>query len=84
VPIGLVFGVATASSLESCGDFGCSDASDSERGAYVLASTLAGGVWGAGIGALVGRERWERFDVSPRSAFDYRDGRTRFGVAIRF
>jgi hypothetical protein len=83
-PIGLVIGLATENSLESCGDFGCSDASSTERGAYVVASVIGGAAWGAGIGALVGRERWERFEVSPRSAFDYRDGRTRYGVAVRF
>ena len=84
VPIGLAFGLATANSLEHCTDFGCRDASSGERGAYVLASMLAGGVWGAGIGALVGRERWERFDVAPHSAFDQHDGRTHFGVAVGF
>jgi len=83
-PIGLVIGLASANSLEDCTDFGCSDASSGERGAYVLASALGGALWGAGIGALVGRERWEQFDVTPRSAFDFRDGRTRFGVAVRF
>lgn len=82
-PIGLAFGVATATSLEDCTDFGCRDATSGERGAYVFASLLAGATWGAGIGALVGRERWERFDVAPRATFDYRAGRTRFGVALR-
>jgi len=83
-PIGLVVGLASANSLEDCTDFGCGDASSGERGAYVLASTLGGALWGAGIGALVGRERWEHFDVGARSAFDFRDGRTRLGVAVKF
>lgn len=84
VPIGLALGLATANSLEDCTDFGCRDVSSGERSAYVVASALGGGIWGAGIGALVGRERWERFDVGPRAAFDYRDGRTRLGFAVRF
>ena len=83
-PIGLVVGLASANSLEDCSDFGCGDASSGERGAYVLASTLGGALWGAGIGAIVGRERWEHFDVGARTSLDYRDGRTRFGAAVRF
>jgi hypothetical protein len=83
-PIGLVVGLATANSLEDCTDFGCGDASSGERGAYVLASTLGGALWGAGIGALVGRERWEQFDLTSHGAVDYRDGRTRVGVAVKF
>jgi hypothetical protein len=83
-PIGLVIGLASANSLEDCTAFGCSDASSGERGAYVLASALGGALWGAGIGALVGRERWEQFDLTPHGAFDYRDGRTRVGVAVKF
>jgi len=83
-PIGLVVGLASANSLEDCTDFGCGDASSGEREAYVLASTLGGALWGAGIGALVGRERWEHFAVGARTAFGYRDGRTSFGAAVRF
>ena len=83
-PIGLLIGAASANSLNDCTDFGCSDASSDEQGAYILGSTLGGALWGAGIGALVGRERWEHFDVGARSAFDYRDGRSRFGIAVKF
>ena len=32
------------------------------------AFTAAGVLWGAGIGAIVGRERWERFDLPRRTA----------------
>jgi hypothetical protein len=83
-PIGLVFGVVAASTTEDpyCWDY-CST-SGSYKAGIIAASTLAGALWGAGIGALVGRERWERFDVASRSSFDVRSGRMRVGFAVAF
>lgn len=84
-PIGLVFGVIAAAGTDS--DPYCFDncrTSGSYKAGIVAASTLAGALWGAGIGAIVGRERWERFEVSPRSAFDVRQGSARLGLAVAF
>lgn len=84
-PIGLVIGVIAAAGTESdpyCFD-NCST-SGSDKAAFVAASTLGGALWGAGIGAIVGRERWERFDVSPRTAFDVQRGRATFSLAVSF
>jgi len=84
-PIGLVVGVLAAAGTDSdpyCFDT-CSSGGSYKAG-IIAASTLGGALWGAGIGAIVGRERWERFDIAPRSAFDFRDGRTRFGMAVKF
>jgi hypothetical protein len=84
-PIGLVIGVVAAAGTDDdpyCFDT-CST-SGSYKAGIVAASTLGGALWGAGIGAIVGRERWERFDISPRSSFDLRNGRANLGVALAF
>jgi hypothetical protein len=84
-PIGLVFGVVTAAGTD--GDPYCFDTcstSSSYKAGIIAARTLAGALWGAGIGALVGRERWERFDIASRSSFDVRSGRMRVGFAVAF
>ena len=85
VPIGLVVGVVAAAGTD--GDPYCFDScttSGSYKAGIVAASTLAGALWGAGIGAIVGRERWERFEIAPRSSFDRRNGRTNLGFALAF
>jgi hypothetical protein len=78
LPIGLVFGtiVAISADCNSC----LNPPTDTERADFALASTVSGVVWGAGIGALIGRERWERFDVNPRVSFTARD--RGMGVAV--
>jgi hypothetical protein len=84
-PIGLVFGVVAAAGTDGdpyCYDF-CST-SGSYKAGIIAASTLAGALWGAGIGALVGRERWERFDVASRSSFNLHQGRATLGFAVGF
>lgn len=84
-PIGLVVGVVAAAGTDSdpyCFDY-CST-SGSYKAGIVAASTVAGALWGAGIGALVGRERWERFEIAPRTSFDARSDRTSFGFALAF
>ncbi|MFI5256499.1 MAG: hypothetical protein ACHQRK_04490 [Gemmatimonadales bacterium] len=84
-PIGLVLGVIAAAGTDSdpyCFDT-CST-SDSYKVGIVAASTVAGVLWGAGIGALIGRERWDRFDVAPRTSFDVRRGRASLGFAVGF
>ena len=84
-PIGLVIGVIAAAGTDSdpyCFD-SCST-SGSYKAGLIASSTLAGALWGAGIGAIVGRERWERFEVAPRSAFDVRHGRAQLGFAVAF
>ena len=90
VPIGLGLGVLAAVSSDNPDDYYCSglpdcgETSGSYKAGLIVGGAGAGLLWGAAIGALVGRERWERFDVAPRSSFDFRDGRTHFGVAVRF
>jgi hypothetical protein len=84
-PIGLVIGVIAAAGTDSdpyCFDY-CST-SGSYKAGIIAASTLGGALWGAGIGAIVGRERWERFDVTPRTSFDVRHGAATVGLAVAF
>lgn len=84
-PIGLVIGVVAAAGTDEdpyCFD-SCST-SGSYKAGIIATSTLAGALWGAGIGAIVGRERWERFEIAPRSAFDLRHGRATLGFALAF
>ena len=82
-PIGLVLGVATVKSVDDCNDYGCAPLESTARGTYVLASTIGGALWGAGIGALIGRERWEPFAL-PRVSFGSADGRHYAQLTIRF
>lgn len=87
VPIGLAFGVIAAASTTSadyvyCVD--CSSVSNSYKAGLIAEGALGGAIWGAGIGALVGRERWDRFNVTPRTSFDVRQGRASLGFALAF
>ena len=82
-PIGLGFGLLLAPSLREC-DPTCHDATSSEKNEFVVAGAISGVLWGAGIGALIGRERWERFDVAPRMGVDTRKGRTQLGLRLGY
>ncbi len=88
VPIGLAVGVLLAAGTSNPDDQYCIDncgQTDSEyKRNIIIASLFSGAFWGAGIGAIVGHERWERFDITPHTSFDVRDGRTRLGAAVRF
>jgi hypothetical protein len=68
VPIGLALGAVTIG-FADCAD--CASNSDDAGSAlgWVAINGVSGAIWGAGIGALIGRERWERFDLPQRAAF---------------
>lgn len=51
---------------------------------YVTSSTIGGAMWGAGIGALVGRERWDSFDLTSRSTMTLLPRRGGLGVSIAY
>jgi hypothetical protein len=90
VPIGLAIGVLAAVSSDNPDDYYCGSLPDcgqsdgSYKAGLIGGGILGGAIWGAGIGALVGRERWERFDVTPRTSFDVRHGRARLGFSVGF
>ena len=90
IPIGLALGVIAAAGSDNpdnvyCSGFdNCGQSDAAFRTRVITAGVVGGAIWGAAIGALVGRERWERFDVAPRTSLDYRDGRTHLGMALSF
>jgi len=84
-PIGLAIGIVAAAGTDDdpyCFD-SCSTGG-SNKAELIAGSTLGGAFWGAAIGAIVGRERWERFEIAPRSSVDVRNGRTSIGLAVAF
>jgi hypothetical protein len=65
VPIGIALGAFAVATADDCD--ACFEATSDAEGFVLFAAS--GVLWGAGIGALVGRERWERFDLPVRTAF---------------
>jgi hypothetical protein len=54
------------------------------RAEYVGYSAVGGAFWGAVIGAFIPKERWDRFDVTPRVGTDVRARVSRVGLALSF
>jgi hypothetical protein len=52
---------------------GCDGEQITEAG-WVTVNTLSGALWGAGIGALIGREKWDSFALAPRPTVGVRHG----------
>ena len=70
-----IFGIATSDDCSAC--------YESVGNAEVFTAFTAAGVfWGAGIGAIVGRERWERFDLPARTAFRIGPRSAAFAVVL--
>ncbi|MEO8334779.1 MAG: hypothetical protein ABI664_07395 [bacterium] len=54
-------------------------------GVYVTALfSFTGAFYGAGIGALIGRERWEQFDLGTRTSVRVQGGRIGLGLEFAF
>jgi hypothetical protein len=79
--VGLVLGLAVLPSFATCSD--CGDTSSGEQASFVFYMTASGAFYGAGIGAIVGRERWERFDLAPRPVVGLRAGRPMLGLSLQ-
>lgn len=77
--VGVVIGVAASSD-------DCTNCTPIEGGVVGATGLFAvtGAIYGAGIGALIGRERWEQFDLSPRTSLDMRQGRIGLGLSFGF
>lgn len=84
LPIGLAVGALTATTIRSCTGTTCRDPDAAEKSAYVLGSTLGGAFWGGVIGALVGRERWEKFEAPVRSGVDLRHRNAQVALRITY
>lgn len=82
-PIGLAFGLLTMGIADEC--LGCTNDGNADgRAAWVGMNLVSGVVWGAGIGALIGREHWERFDVTHRASIDVTPYGTRLALRYEF
>jgi len=77
--IGATFAIAAIAD-DSCPT--CDDISVGEGIGATAIFALTGAIYGAGIGALIGRERWDAFDLAPRTAL--RIHRGRIGVGMQF
>jgi hypothetical protein len=79
--VGLLFGLITLPSIRDC-DY-CGASTSGEQTSFVLTMTASGALWGAGIGALIGRERWDKFDLAPRPITGLRAGRPSLGLSVQ-
>ena len=83
IPIGLAFGLIAASGdADSRMYWDAGGRDTASRGAIVAYSVLAGAFWGGVVGALIPKERWEPFALTPRTGFDSRRGRFELGLAL--
>ena len=87
--IGAGLGFATASELRQCrttsGVRNCDlPVPDAAKELYVAAFAYVGVVYGAIIGAIIGSERWDRFDVMTSTAFEVHDGRPTLSFSRTF
>ena len=77
--IGLGLGLFTVAFSERCAN--CEDQLSDAEGITVI--TLSSALWGAGIGALVGRERWERFELRERTSLHLDAGSRTVMISLR-
>lgn len=82
VPIMAAFGAVLAASGGNGGNCSTCDVDFGDGVGITALFTLSGAFYGAGIGALVGRERWDQFDLASRTSLQV--GRGRIGVTVGF
>ena len=80
--IGLLLGLVTLPALE-CNRSPCTVSDDTKAG-YVLLNGIAGVGWGAIIGAIASRERWERLDLAAMPTLGLRDGRAALSMTLAY
>jgi hypothetical protein len=83
IPITTALGavlIAAAASDDGCGT--CSPVSVADDVGVIAIAAFTGAFYGASIGALIGRERWENFELTPRTSLDGRRGR--IGISLGF
>jgi hypothetical protein len=86
-PIGAVLGLIAASSDASdrtYWDYQSGRMDTLSRGELVLYSAATGALIGAAVGALIPKERWERFDLAPRTGVDPRRRRMQLGFSVGY
>ena len=80
VPIMAAFGAMIAAAGND-GNCSTCDITFGEGVAVTAVFGLTGAFYGAGIGAIVGHERWEQFDLTPRTSLQLNSGR--IGVSLQ-
>lgn len=78
-PIGLGFGLLTTSSVDGTYQ---GDGQTWGRGEWVAYSIISGALWGGGIGALIGRERWDPYLQQSRVSIVPHGRAVQVGVAV--
>jgi hypothetical protein len=82
VPIGAALGLVSLPMVHSCRE--CDLRESPNDAGWVALNAVGGAVWGAGIGALVGRERWDAFDVSRHAALGVRPSGVALAIRLDF
>jgi hypothetical protein len=83
LPIGLVLGLLASTGDADARTYWDAGGRDTlSRGAIIAYGAFAGAFWGGAIGALIPKERWERFTTTPRTGFDPRSRRVMIGLAL--
>jgi hypothetical protein len=83
LPVGLVLGLLASTGDADARTYWDGGRRDTlSRGEMVAYGAFAGVIWGGAIGALIPKERWERFTVTPRTGFDFRRSRVELGLAL--
>ncbi len=77
---GATLGIAAVSNDNYCNS--CKKTSAANAVGVTAVFALAGVVYGAGIGALIGREHWDAFDLASRTSLEV--GRGRIGLTVGF
>jgi hypothetical protein len=67
VPIGLAAGLISLGAYEDCSSGGGCGGAET-KGTLVMLTALSGAAWGAAIGAIVGREAWDSYELGPRAS----------------
>ncbi len=81
VPIMTAFGILIGTSIENVDCRTCTT-TDNDRASIVGLFALSGAMYGAGIGALIGKEDWEELDLGVKTGL-VTDGR-RIGLGLKY
>lgn len=84
VPILGGFSTLIALATPACPAGRCGIDGEFPRGEFVMYGFIGGALYGSGIGALIGREKWDRYELPARPAVGMRDGRATLGINHTF